>query len=152
MHTSISFGLVPNPVFSHLPNWNISQLLFETFFWILHISWDKPKKPWILWFFDDFTMKIKFAPIFTIIFVISASRYINIRSPKKIGHTIGSSPKYSFFHMCTNFSFPNINIFLAAYILVDKGYDVWLGNVRGNTYSQLHKKWTIKDREFWDFR
>ena len=66
--------------------WDL-QLLFETFFWILHISWDKPKKLWFLWFFDDFTMKIKFAPIFTIIFVINASKYINIRSPKKIGHT-----------------------------------------------------------------
>ncbi|XP_033217101.1 lipase 3-like [Belonocnema kinseyi] len=38
-----------------------------------------------------------------------------------------------------------------AYLLVDQGYDVWLVNVRGNSYSQFHKKWNVKDREFWDF-
>lgn len=37
-----------------------------------------------------------------------------------------------------------------AYILADAGYDVWLGNVRGNTYSG-HVKYTRKDKEFWDF-
>ncbi|KAH9377207.1 hypothetical protein HPB48_011007 [Haemaphysalis longicornis] len=37
-----------------------------------------------------------------------------------------------------------------AYILADAGYDVWLGNVRGNTYSS-HVKYTRKDKEFWDF-
>ena len=78
--------------------WDL-QLLCETFFWILHISWDKPKKPIFLWFFYDFTMKIKFAPIFTIIFVISASKYINIQSLKKIGHTSFSEihPKWLLF-------------------------------------------------------
>lgn len=38
-----------------------------------------------------------------------------------------------------------------AYILCDNGYDVWLANVRGNTYSQCHKELTVKDREFWNF-
>ncbi|XP_031783671.1 lipase 3 [Nasonia vitripennis] len=38
-----------------------------------------------------------------------------------------------------------------AYVLCDCGFDVWLANVRGNTYSQCHKKYTTKDREFWDF-
>lgn len=37
-----------------------------------------------------------------------------------------------------------------AYILADAGYDVWLGNVRGNTYSS-HVKYTRKDKKFWDF-
>ena len=32
-----------------------------------------------------FIIKFKFAPIFTIIFVISALKYISIRSPKTIG-------------------------------------------------------------------
>ena len=35
-------------------------------------------------FFIGFTMKIKFAPIFTIIFVISASKYICLRNFKNI--------------------------------------------------------------------
>ena len=60
------------------------QLLFETFSKNLHIGWNKLKKRWFLWFFHDLTMKIAESPIFTIIFVISASKYINIRSVKKI--------------------------------------------------------------------
>ena len=40
----------------------------------------------------------------------------------------------------------------SAYVLCDCGYDVWLANVRGNTYSQCHKQYTTNDREFWDFR
>uniref|UniRef100_A0A915JYM4 AB hydrolase-1 domain-containing protein n=1 Tax=Romanomermis culicivorax TaxID=13658 RepID=A0A915JYM4_ROMCU len=40
---------------------------------------------------------------------------------------------------------------LIGYILADKGYDVWLGNVRGNIYSKKHVNLTIKDAKFWDF-
>ena len=36
-----------------------------------------------------------------------------------------------------------------AYILYNEGFDVWLGNVRGNTYSRSHIKYTIKDLKFW---
>lgn len=39
-----------------------------------------------------------------------------------------------------------------AYLLCDSGYDVWLGNARGNAYSRKHKQYTTKDKEFWDFR
>ena len=39
-----------------------------------------------------------------------------------------------------------------GYILADAGYDVWLGNVRGNRYSHAHIKYDPKhDEEFWDF-
>ncbi|CAK9822142.1 Lipase 3 [Anthophora retusa] len=38
-----------------------------------------------------------------------------------------------------------------AYMLCDNGYDVWLGNARGNAYSRKHKQYTTKDREFWNF-
>uniref|UniRef100_A0A023FEE2 Putative triglyceride lipase-cholesterol esterase n=1 Tax=Amblyomma cajennense TaxID=34607 RepID=A0A023FEE2_AMBCJ len=44
-------------------------------------------------------------------------------------------------------NFPNESI---AYILADAGYDVWLGNVRGNTYAS-HIRYTKEDKEYWDF-
>ena len=31
------------------------------------------------------------------------------------------------------------------------GYDVWMGNVRGNRYSQKHNKKSFNSNAFWDF-
>jgi lysosomal acid lipase/cholesteryl ester hydrolase len=39
-----------------------------------------------------------------------------------------------------------------GYILANEGFDVWLGNIRGNRYSRKHVKYTPEDREFWDWR
>ena len=45
-----------------------------------------------------------------------------------------------------------ISVF-SAYILANAGYDIWLGNARGNSYSRAHVKLNPDtDREFWDFR
>jgi len=38
-----------------------------------------------------------------------------------------------------------------AFVLSDAGYDVWLGNFRGNTYSLKHVNLTTKDHAFWQF-
>ncbi|XP_034243535.1 lipase 3-like isoform X1 [Thrips palmi] len=38
-----------------------------------------------------------------------------------------------------------------AYLLADRGYDVWLGNYRGGMYARRHANLTDQDAAFWDF-
>nr|XP_029730647.1 lipase 1-like [Aedes albopictus] len=38
-----------------------------------------------------------------------------------------------------------------AYLLSDMGYDVWLGNARGNRYSRKHISYSPDMNKFWDF-
>ncbi|CAD5221173.1 unnamed protein product [Bursaphelenchus okinawaensis] len=38
-----------------------------------------------------------------------------------------------------------------AYVFADHGFDVWLGNVRGNTYGRNHTILSTKDEKFWKF-
>ena len=38
-----------------------------------------------------------------------------------------------------------------AYYLSDAGYDVWMGNARGNKHSTKHKKYSFDSKEFWTF-
>nr|CAD7401254.1 unnamed protein product [Timema cristinae] len=39
----------------------------------------------------------------------------------------------------------------SGYALWDAGYDVWLGNSRGNYYSRKHVNMTKSDPKFWNF-
>ncbi|BFF97705.1 lipase 3 [Drosophila madeirensis] len=38
-----------------------------------------------------------------------------------------------------------------AYLLADAGYDVWLGNARGNIYSRANSQISLNSHKFWHF-
>ncbi|XP_043269179.1 uncharacterized protein [Venturia canescens] len=38
-----------------------------------------------------------------------------------------------------------------AFLLADEGYDVWIGNLRGNSYGRSHKQLSTRDPQFWSF-
>jgi len=43
-------------------------------------------------------------------------------------------------------------LYTTGFILADAGFDVWLGNVRGNTYGRTHVKYKPSDAQFWAWR
>ncbi|XP_058451599.1 lipase 1-like [Malaya genurostris] len=38
-----------------------------------------------------------------------------------------------------------------AYLLANRGYDVWMGNARGSRYSRRHERYSVSSPKFWDF-
>ena len=63
-----------------------------------------------------------------------------------------SRPAVLMMHGLLDCSFTWVNNFAnqsLAFMLVTAGYDVWLGNVRGNTYSRNHTHLRPNQKEFW---
>lgn len=51
----------------------------------------------------------------------------------------------------SNFVTGRPDIKCLAFLLADKGYDVWLGNTRGNRYSAKHAFLEISEKDYWNF-
>ena len=84
----------------------------------------------------------------------SSADFVLSDPPKALGVYICRDFSYHSRHIkptCTSlsyiFSFSNV-----AFILSDAGYDVWLGNYRGNTYSRAHEHLDPEELDFWQFR
>ena len=37
------------------------------------------------------------------------------------------------------------------FLAYERGFDVWLGNFRGNTFSREHIKYNVYSEQFWDY-
>jgi len=71
-----------------------------------------------------------------------------------LGKTAGKRPVVLLQHclLCSSFDWvANSQDESLAFILADAGYDVWLGNNRGNIFSKNHTTLSHMDPKFWDF-
>ena len=76
------------------------------------------------------------------------------RIPGKKGESVSGKPAVLFVHAqdCDMMEYlVNTPDTAPALVLANLGYDVWLGNNRGNRYSLEHTKLNVKKKAYWDF-
>lgn len=74
------------------------------------------------------------------------------RIPKSKNGTVGKQPVLlQHGLLATSTCFLDEGNKSLAFILSDLGYDVWLGNARGNEYSRAHVNLLPEDTKFWNF-
>uniref|UniRef100_A0A8R1DPS2 Lipase n=1 Tax=Caenorhabditis japonica TaxID=281687 RepID=A0A8R1DPS2_CAEJA len=68
----------------------------------------------------------------------------------------GSTPRPIIFlqhgFLCSSFDWiANLPHQSAGFVFADAGFDVWMGNFRGNTYSRQHVSLNPNEQKFWDW-
>lgn len=74
--------------------------------------------------------------------------------PRRNRHANQTKPNIMFFThglTATSAEFTLYRDRSLAYVLVDRGYDVWLGNTRGTYLCQNHTTFDYKSRDYWQF-
>ena len=77
------------------------------------------------------------------------------RLPLAVGGEFKQPRSHLVAHLCMSvvkFRWFNETPFFSGYMLHDLGYDVWLGNARGNAYSRKHANLKLNDKKYWMFR
>ena len=82
----------------------------------------------------------------------SSADWVLSDPPKALGNGNLRYPQGPLYELYDNHWIRNIIFTFLAFIMSDAGYDVWLGNYRGNTYSRRHEHLDPDEYDYWRFR
>lgn len=95
----------------------------------------------------------KFEPQEEIEVIDNLDKFVQTKHPKPLGYQ--GKPVVLLYHgflMSSEVWVSNIDEYRnLPFVLAQRGYDVWLGNARGNKYSQYHLHLNATQQQFWNF-